>query len=576
MRARGFTWALGTCWLGLLACSNTSGTDGGAGAPGAGNAPSGGGNIAAAGNGSGTSGSNNNGTGGNGNNTAGTPSGAGNGPAAGAGTGGTPSGGAAACAPTEGLKVARLSTNAIAMMGKPFDSDSDKTAPWGWDTNYGKPPEIVAVPDGEAVDILWQDHSQDPARDQTDPSKNAKKAFLVHVEKSGTGYAVTRAYQIDQMARIMGLTKDEAGNYYVATGVDEDEDLTPENPGPGMHRPGIVKLVKFDQNGCKSLEIDAGLARQKFDAKSEPIINPMTAATSRLAYHDGRVAIVHGINVDYDPAVKARHQKAQSTHFDAMTGAATLVSSMWVSHSFDQRLFYDGSGFVELHLGDAYPRSIALGRFNDQKSGTKTYELFRPKGKEGDNNTFTRLGGIAPIATGDWGYLVVFTTDRSPTDTTAILNGTRDVAFLRVSRDFAKMDEMGSAFVDGATTQDVTSSDKAVSNKLTWLTDYAADTAQADRPRLAPIGGDQFVVLWERWTGTEKQATFGGMQGLVLGADGMVKQAAKQLSQHHLSRADDVVGLGAQALYVTGDGAAKKLTLNLIGADLAVTSVDLP
>ena len=56
---------------------------------------------------------------------------------------------------------------------------------------------------------------------------------------------------------------------------------------------------------------------------------------------------------------------------------------MWVSHSFDQRLLWDGSGFVELHLGDAYPRSIALGRFNDQKSGTKTYDLFKPKGAEG-------------------------------------------------------------------------------------------------------------------------------------------------------------------------------------------------
>jgi hypothetical protein len=494
----------------------------------------------------------------------------------GASTAGSAAGGATACAATDGLKVTRLDTTAIAMMGKPFDTNSDKTSPWGFETNYGKPPEIVALADGENLDILWQDHAADPARNQLDPNKNAKKAFVVRVEKGAASYAITRAYQVDQLAHIMGLAKDESGNYYVATGVDEDADLTPDNPAPGMHRPGIVKLVKFDANGCKSLEIDADNERQKADPKSEPIINPMVAATSRLAYNGGRLALVHGINVDYDPDVMARHQKAMTTHFDALTGAATLTDSMWVSHSFDQRLFWDGTGFIELHLGDAYPRSIALGLFNDGKDKSKTYDLFRPKGDLGDNNTFTRLGGIAPIASGDLGYLVVFATDRS-LETTAILNGTRDLAFLRVSRGFPSMSEKGTSFVDGAATQDVMSAGAAATNKLSWLTDYAADAAQADRPKVAGIGGDQFVVLWERWTGTaDRQSTFGGTQGLLLGGDGTVKVMPKAVTMLHLSRGDDLVTLGAQSLFVSGDGTTKKLTLNLIGADLTLSAVDLP
>jgi len=492
------------------------------------------------------------------------------------GLAGSATGGAAICPAAEGLKVTRLDTTAIAMMGKPFDTNSDKTSPWGFETNYGKSPEIVALPDGDSLDILWQDHSADPGRNQTDPNKNAKKAFVVRVEKGAAGYAITRAYEVDQLAHIMGLAKDENGNYYVATGVDEDADLTPDMPGPGMHRPGIVKLVKFDVNGCKSLEIDADNERQKTDPKSEPIINPMVAATSRLAYHAGRLALLHGINVDYDPKVMARHQKAMTTHFDANTGAATLTDSMWVSHSFDQRLFWDGTGFVELHLGDAYPRSIALGRFNDQKDKSKTYDLFKPKGDLGDNNTFTRLGGIASILAGDLGYLVVFTSERS-LETTAILNGTRDLAFLRVSRGFTSMSEKGNTFVDGAVTQDVMSAGATASNKLTWLTDYAAATAQADRPKVAAIGGDQFVVLWEQWSGTgDRQSSFGGTQGLLLGGDGSVKLMPKLVTMLHLSRGDDLVTLGAASLFVSGDAVAKKLTLNLIGADLGLTAVDLP
>jgi hypothetical protein len=572
-RSQGWFW--GTCLLAALGCGEKNTSDGSGGA-----APhTNGGSAAVAGSSGGgglptTAGGSGANPGGGAASTGGSGAGAGGGGSNQGGAGG----GAPACAASEGLEVTRLDTTAIAAMGKPYTSDSDKTSPWGWEGNYGKPPEIVARPDGENLDILWQDHSTDVGNNEADPNKNAKKAFVVRVEKSGDGYAITRAYRIDQLAHIMGLAKDETGNYYVATGVDEDADLTPEMPGPGMHRPGIVKLVKFDANGCKSLEIDAGLERQKADPKSEPIINPMVAATSRLAYNAGRLAIVHGINIDYDEAVKARHQKAQSTHFDATTGAATLTSSMWVSHSFDQRLFWDGTGFVELHLGDAYPRSIVLGRFNDQKSGTKSYELFKPKGKEGDNNTFTRLGGIAPIASGDWGYLVVFATERAAevSDPSKILQGTRDLAFLRVSRTFASMDEKGSAFVDGASTQAVTSSDKTVTNKLSWLTDGAADGAQVDRPRLAAVGDDQFVVLWERWTGTEQKSTFVGTQGLLLSGDGSVKLAPQQLTTRHLSRSDDAVSLGAKALFVSGDGTAKKLSLQFVGADLALTTIDLP
>jgi hypothetical protein len=272
----------------------------------------------------------------------------------------------------------------------------------------------------------------------------------------------------------------------------------------------------------------------------------------------------------------ARHQKAMTTHFDANSGAATLTESMWVSHSFEQRLFWDGSGFVELHLGDAFPRAIALGRFNDGKNGTETYELFKLKGDTGDNNTFTRLGGIVPIAAGDLGYLVVFATERG-VETAEGLNGTRDLAFLRVSRGFADMDEKGTSFVDGAVTQQVTSAGKAVSNKLNWLTDYAASTGQADRPHVAALSGDQAVVLWEQWTGTDDRAsTFAGTQALLLGTDGVVKVMPKQVTLRHLSRSDDLVSLGAQAVFVSGDGASKKLSLNLVGADLALTTVDLP
>lgn len=531
------------------------------------------------------------GTGGSPGNTAGSANGAGaGGTVDSAGSGGSsggssPSGGSGGdgaggappldCSSVDDLAIEPLTTKSIAEMGTPFDPNvEDVISPFNWNTNYGRPPELIALADGEHVDVLWRDSKQ-------------KAAFVVRAEKEANGYAIARAYKVPILDKLMGFARDEAGNYYYATGVDEDDAIDETTPAPGLHRSGIVRLIKFaPEGGCALLNVDVDLAREEKDPDSEPIVNPMVAASSRLAYGDGALALVHGINTAPDNQ-GIRHQKAITTHFDATTGAATRTSSMWVSHSFDQRLLYDGAGFVEVHLGDAYPRSIALGRFQATQ-GTRTYELFLPKGGIGENSTFSRLGGIAPIENGDNGYLVVFTTDRSldlPTGDWQTLVGTRDLAFLRVKRNFAELSPQNREFVVGSDTLTVTRVERVNNqdvevdyvNRFNWLTDYASASAQADRPRVAAVGGDKFIVLWERWDGKDDEsATFAGTHGLLLRADGMVEVAAKKVSDRHLSRGDDVIAVGDRALFVTGNAAQKKLVLNFVAQDLSVEAVELP
>jgi hypothetical protein len=87
------------------------------------------------------------------------------------------------------------------------------------------------------------------------------------------------------------------------------------------------------------------------------------------------------INTDPDWNIGGtRHQKALSTRLDATSGAIIRTSSVWVSHSFDQRLLYDGEGIIEHHLGDAYPRYIVFAR--DHTS----YPLFHIKGDLGSGD----------------------------------------------------------------------------------------------------------------------------------------------------------------------------------------------
>jgi hypothetical protein len=244
---------------------------------------------------------------------------------------------------------------------------------------------------------------------------------------------------------------------------------------------------------------------------------------------------------------------------------------MWVSHSFDQRALYDGSGFVELHLGDAYPRFVTLGHYNDD-GGEGGYAVYTIKGAEGANNTYTRLGGIVQTSDPTYGYMALFATERTAT-TGATVNGTRDVALVRIQSNFASLNN-DDPFIEqsGVDTQNVNSSGEDVTNYVRWLTDLGAGN-HAERPRIAPVGGDQYVVLYEQWVNDGDD--FGGTYAMTVSSSGAIVAGPTEVpGDHHIGRGDDAVTLGDRAVYVTGGEGA--LYLNLVGADLTAERISLP
>lgn len=464
-----------------------------------------------------------------------------------------------------------LDTTSIADLGTPFDADEEDTiGPADWNSNYGKAPELVVYSTGSSeaggFDVLLRDTTQDG------------KASIVHVDgTSASGileYAVTRTYQVETLGQLMGLARDDEGNYYYASGVDEDADITVEYPAEGEYRPDIVRLVKFDVNGCVLWETDVDVARGEKDNEAEPIVNPMVAASSRLAWGGGQLALVHGINTAPDDN-GTRHQKALTTHFDAATGAISRTSGLWVSHSFDQRLFWDGQGFVDLHLGDAYPRAVVMSR-STANAATDGYELYLPKGETGDNATYTQLGAIVPVATGDYGYWVLFATDRSPdlaTDDWQGLVGQRDVVLTRVRRDFASSNPNMNAFLeDTDTVHSVTSSGNAVDNPVRWLTDFGTSGGgseiHAGRVRAVARNEERVVVMWEQWEPGERRETYTGTYALELDLDAAVVTPATKIGDNHIPRGDDAFVLDGQAALVLGDAENKRLILQLVGDTL--------
>ncbi len=443
----------------------------------------------------------------------------------------------------------------------PFDANlNDLGGPSSWSGNYGKIPEIIVASNGVELSVLAQDYD----------SGTAWNAVLLHIEPGLAGYKITQALtNIPMLDRVMGLAIDVSGNRYYATGVDENDVVNPTYPALNTYRSNIVRVIKLNPAGDIQFDIDLDTARYAYDNSAEMIINPMVAATSRLAVGGNEIALVHGINTAPDWNIGgARHQKALSTRLEASSGAIIRTSSVWVSHSFDQRLLYDGEGIIEHHLGDAYPRYIVFGRNH------YSYPLFHIKGDLGENNTRTRLGNIALIENDPaYNYIALFATENSP-DTGSIIDGPRNLAIVRVKGSDNSIDP------NLPDTLTVSSIGTQYTNRLRWLTHYSASSSlHAERPKLIGIGADQYVVLWEQWLSTGGiPDTFNGVYGMVIDDKGNILGAATQLTnEHHLHRGDDAFLLDNRSAWMTGNAIEKKLYIHFVDAALNydMVTVDL-
>jgi PKD repeat protein len=439
----------------------------------------------------------------------------------------------------------------------PFDAnEQDVVGPSNWATRYGKTPEIIVSSNGVELDVLAQDYNPD----------TTWHAVLLHIEPNSTGYEITQSLtDLPMLDRVMGLATDDAGNRYYATGVDESDVVDPTYPPPDTYRSNIVRVIKLDPMGNVLFNIDLDTARHAYDSNAEMIINPMTFASSRLAVGGNEIALVHSINTNPD-SNDVRHQKALSTRLNATSGAITRVSSVWVSHSFDQRLCYDGEGIIEHHLGDAYPRYIVFARNHT------SYPLFHIKGALGENNTHTRLGNIALIENDAmYDYIALFATENSAA-TGNTINGPRNLAIVRVNGNDNSIDP------NLPDTLTVTSSGEQYTNRLRWLTQYTSGSnLHAERPKLIGIGGDQYIVLWEEWLNTgDYNDTFNGVYGMLIDDHGNTLQEATLITnEHHLHRGDDAFLLDNRAAWMTGSATEQKLYIHLVDASLNYEFVPL-
>jgi hypothetical protein len=457
-----------------------------------------------------------------------------------------------------------VTASTVAAIGvTPFDVDrQDLSGPNTHDSQYGKTPEIVAAPGPGYIDVVLRSN---------DAEEDGPRAFYLRITDTGGTLSIGQVMEVPSLGVLMGFARAADGTFYYATGV-YDDDVDANYPADDARRTNVVHVYHFDSSGHTLFDIDLDTARQDTFPNAESIVNPGVAASSRLAVNDNVVALVHGNNTNPDPNINGtRHQKALATYLDATDGTIRAASGIWMSHSFDQRYTLDGDDIIEMHLGDAYDRAIMFSRITNADADNGT-EIYVPKGDTGANNTFTRLGDIVTTSTPGT-MLAILATERT-TGTMERVEGSRDLGLVRVVANELD-DSFGTSFT-------VPFNDETATNHVLFLTNYhgtAPGVGHAERPKLIPIGSNQYIALWEHWTyvaAPSGMQMFEGTYAMRIDASGAILAPAMRVSDHHLPRGDDAFAYGGGAAWITGDQQTFALTLHMVAPNLGITETVLP
>ncbi|BBF42564.1 beta-galactosidase [Lachnospiraceae bacterium KM106-2] len=150
--------------------------------------------------------------------------------------------------------------------------------------------------------------------------------------------------------------------------------------------------------------------------------------------------------------------------------SVSWIGAGYVSHSFNQFIKVDGTDLLAVDHGDAYPRGIALIKY-DQKAGEETFTddgceskvVLKFKGEIGQNSTGASVGGFEASASS---YLIAGNNTK---------NGTRNI-FISVTpkADFQKQ-----------------------ASQTIYLTNYTSKKSQdPSTPHLVKISENRFMLLW--------------------------------------------------------------------------------
>lgn len=268
------------------------------------------------------------------------------------------------------------------------------------------------------------------------------------------------------------------------------------------------KTVKYSKNWEKIGVVDYS---------NNNTIKPFEAGSLRMVEHDNYL-YVRSCHQMYKSSDGFNHQSniTYSINIDKMEIADEYSGVMnddygYVSHSFDQYVAIDDGKLVALDLGDAYPRSVVLIKYNDSLNKGKftnsnglctVVDMLEISGNTGDNYTGVTIGGFEVSKNN---YIAAISTIDQKTKSSA-----RDIMLLIVNKkDTSKV-------------------------KQVRITKYA-NTEKGDsasKPYIVKLPDGNYQIIWQTFS---KEGGFYGIQQVTVDENGTMLTDITTLGSARLS-----------------------------------------
>lgn len=315
--------------------------------------------------------------------------------------------------------------------------------------------------------------------------------------------------------RFGGITCDADGFFYLACGKAGSKDEI------------TFCIVKYDPNGEKVAELSlTGEESCSYSGATWGTNTPFYAGSCDMAISNGILA------VNFGRKMISGSQSNMVIYADTSDMHRVYGSTVYTSHSFDQRVYGTSSGsFIAINQGDASKRAFRItevskfqdnvGYFLPNDDDFCTYH-FREgvSGTSGYFETFAQIGGLAELPDA---YVFAASSERelSLAQAPASANGARDLFIQILKHDFhdhKNPEELADKYAVEGEVRTPTGEKPANPTTSLWLTGdevnygiiyitaYDEDHYAAN-PKVFAIKDDIFGLLWEKRTYGETGAS---------------------------------------------------------------------
>lgn len=452
----------------------------------------------------------------------------------------------------------------IASMGTPYNAANDKNGPDSHMSLYGRNPDIVGIPRGDgSIYAAWQDSKGD-------------KIIITRVLYQGGTYVAAEHLVPSTLPMLGGFFVTPDQSLYFVSG---RWDSTLQAMGDG-YRAGMLQLHKYNGTIGKPIFIQDVMTGLQ-TVKGTVLYRPFDAGNGRVVVGGGKICIL----LAHETLPANGHQL---THYiTALDNTGVILRDYFgQSHSFDERLLWDGTRFVGYELGDSNIRAVTVTAV--EATNLQVRSVFDVKGGDsttggGYNNTFTRLGGFQQ---GPNGYVVTLASELGAKFDSARINMSRNIGLLHVNKNFSTVAQPIKYKIEAVDTKvgNPNTIDAGVAIKDYWGDNYTGvnpgiaqlsnyrnpSTEHAERPKLIRIANNVFIVMWEKWNTQTYLETW----AVAVDEYGNVLVPAKNMGGARLSRGDDLFALNGMAAWFTG-GATPELVLYTVNSQLTLTKYDI-